>query len=55
MQKVGELGVAVYDCLVSETSSSVLVGRVELGSLTVFRIRRVVKAVRRELEEVKSF
>ena len=48
MQKVGELGVAVYDCLVSGVSPSVLVGRVELGSPSLYR----VKKVRREVGEL---
>jgi hypothetical protein len=51
MEKIGELGVAVFDCIVSGVCPSVLVGRVELGSPTLYR----VKAVRREVGElVKS-
>jgi len=49
MEKVGPLGVAVFDCLVTGGSPSVLVGRVELGSPTLYRVRRAVKAVRREV------
>jgi len=45
MAKVSELGVAVFDCLVSAISPFVLVGREELGSPTLYR----VKAVRREV------
>jgi hypothetical protein len=43
MQKVGELGVAVWDYLVSGTSPSVLVGREELGNPTLYRVKRVVQ------------
>ncbi len=50
MEKVGKLGVAVWDCLVAGVSPSVLVGRRELGSPTLYR----VKAVRREVGEVIS-
>ena len=52
MQKVGPLGVAVLDCLVSGASPSVLVGRDEFGSPSLYRVRRVVKLVRREVGEV---
>ena len=48
MEKIGKLGVAVYDCIVAGVSPSVLVGRVELGSPTLYR----VKAVKREVGEV---
>ena len=48
MAKVGELGVAVYDCILAGVSPSVLVGRVELGSPTLYR----VKKVRREVGEM---
>jgi hypothetical protein len=48
MAKVGALGVAVFDCLVSCVSPSVLVGRVELGAPSLHR----VKKVRREVGEV---
>ena len=48
MAKVGELGVAVYDCILAGVCPSVLVGRVELGSPTLYR----VKAVKREVGEV---
>lgn len=48
MAKVGVLGVAVYDCLRAGVSPSVLVGRVELGSPTLYR----VKKVRREVGEL---
>jgi hypothetical protein len=48
MAKVGELGVAVWDCLVSGISPLSLVGRVELGSPTLYR----VKKVRREVGEL---
>jgi hypothetical protein len=48
MEKVGKLGVAVFDCIVSGICPSVLVGRVELGSPTLYR----VKKVRREVGEL---
>ena len=48
MAKVGELGVAVFDCLRSGVSPSVLVGRVEFGSPSLYR----VKKVRREVGEL---
>ena len=41
MAKVGELGVAVFDCLCSGVCPSVLVGRAELGSRNLFRVREV--------------
>ena len=47
-----ELGVAVYDCLRAGVSPSVLVGREEFGSPTLYRVRRVVKLVRREVGEL---
>jgi len=52
MAKCGELGVAVYDCIVAGICHSVLVGRVELGSPSLYRVRRVVKQVRREVGEL---
>ena len=48
MEKIGKLGVAVYDCIVAGVSPSVLVGRVELGSPTLYRVRKV----RREVGEL---
>ncbi len=45
MEKIGPLGVAVWDCLRAGISPSVLVGRVELGSPSLYRVRRVVKQV----------
>ena len=45
MQKVGELGVAVYDCIVAGVSPSVLVGRVELGSPSLYRVKKVRREV----------
>ena len=48
MEKVGPLGGAVWDCLVSGVSPLVLVGRDELGAPTLYR----VKAVRREVGEM---
>ena len=48
MAKVGKLGVAVWDCLRSGIDPSVLVGRVELGSPTLYRVRKV----RREVGEI---
>ena len=48
MAKIGELGVAVFDCLRAGVSPSVLVGRVELGAPSLYR----VKKVRREVGEV---
>ena len=48
MAKVGKLGVAVWDCLRSGIDPSVLVGRVELGSPSLYR----VKKVRREVGEL---
>lgn len=45
MEKIGMLGVAVFDCIVSGVCPSVLVGRVEFGSPSLYR----VKAVRREV------
>lgn len=48
MAKVGELGVAVFDCLRAGVCPSALVGRVELGSPTLYR----VKKVRREVGEL---
>ena len=32
MEKIGELGVAVFDCILAGVCPSVLVGRVEFGS-----------------------
>jgi len=48
IKKLGELGVAVFDCIVSGVCPSVLVGRGEAGSPTLYR----VKAVRREVGEL---
>lgn len=45
MKKVGELGVAVYDCLVTGVCPSVLVGRVESGSPTLYRVKKVRREV----------
>lgn len=45
MTKVGVLGVAVWDCLLSGVSPSVLVGRVELGRPSLYRVRRVRREV----------
>ena len=52
MEKVGVLGVAVWDCLLAGVCPSVLVGRVELGNPSWYRVRRVVKQVRREVGEL---
>ncbi len=51
MEKCGELGGAVWDCIVSGVCPSVLVGRAELGSPSLYRIRRFVKTVKREVVE----
>jgi hypothetical protein len=48
MQKIGPLGVAVWDCLVSGVSPFALVGRVELGAPSLYRVRKV----RREVGEL---
>ena len=48
MQKIGPLGVAVFDCIVSGACPSVLVGRYELGAPSLYR----VKKVRREVGEL---
>ncbi len=48
MAKCGALGVAVFDCIVSGVCPSVLVGRVELGKASLYRVRKV----RREVGEV---
>jgi hypothetical protein len=45
MEKIGKLGVAVYDCIVAGVSPSVLVGRVELGRPSLYRVRRVRREV----------
>ena len=45
MEKIGELGVAVCDCLRSGVSPSILVGRVELGSPTLYRVKKVRREV----------
>ena len=45
MEKIGKLGVAVYDCIVAGVSPSVLVGRVELGRPCLYRVRRVRREV----------
>ena len=47
MTKVGVLGVAVWDCLLSGVSPSVLVGRVELGSPTLYQVKKVRALVQR--------
>ena len=48
MAKVGKLGLAVYDCILAGVCPSVLVGRVEFGSPSLYR----VKTVRREVGEL---
>ena len=48
MEKIGPLGVAVFDCLRAGVSPSVLVGRVELGSPSLYRVMKV----RREVGDV---
>ena len=48
MAKVGPLGVAVWDCIRAGVCPSVLVGRVEFGAPSLYR----VKKVRREVGEV---
>ena len=50
MAKIGKLGVAVLDCLQAGIDPSVLVGRVELGSPSLYR----VKKVRREVGELAA-
>lgn len=45
MARVRQLGVAVYDCILAGVSPSVLVGRVELGSPTLYRVKKVRKEV----------
>ena len=48
MEKIGDLGVAVYDCLRAGVCPSVLVGRIDFGSPSLYR----VKKVRREVGEL---
>ena len=48
MEKVGELGVAVYDCILAGVCPSVLVGRVEFGAPSFYRVQKV----RREVGEL---
>jgi len=43
--KIGALGVAVFDCLVSAINPSVLVGRVEFGSPSSYRVKKVKREV----------
>ena len=45
MEKIGELGVAVFDCIVSGVCPSVLVGRDEFGSPSLYRVRKVKREV----------
>ena len=47
MAKVGELGVAVFDCILKGVSPSVLVGRVEFGAPSLYRVKKVVKSLSR--------
>lgn len=49
MEKIGELGVAVFDCLRAGVCPSVLVGRDELGSPTLYRVRKVKREVVHQL------
>jgi len=46
MAKVGELGGAVWDCIVSGVCPSVLVGRVEFGSPSWYRVKKVREVAR---------
>ena len=39
MAKVGKLGLAVYDCILAGVCPSVLVGRVEFGSPSLYRVK----------------
>jgi len=46
MEKIGKLGVAVYDCIVAGVSPSVLVGRVEFGSPSLYRIKKLKRTAK---------
>ncbi len=50
MEKIGKLGGAVFDCILAGVCPSVLVGRVEFDSPSLYR----VKAVRREVVRTSS-
>ena len=50
--KVGELGVAVFDCLVSGIDPLSLVGDVELGSPSLYRVKRVSSLVTSHVRKV---
>ena len=45
MEKIGVLGVAVFDCLRAGVCPSVLVGRVELGNPSSYRVKKVKREV----------
>lgn len=47
MAKVGELGVAVFDCLRSGIDLSVLVGLGDFGSPNLYRVKKVRREVLR--------
>lgn len=49
MEKVGDLGVAVFDCISTGVCPSVLVGRVELGSPSLYRVKKVRREVKNQL------
>jgi len=53
--RVGELGVAVYDCILAGVCPSVLVGRVEFGSPSSYRVRKVRREVGEVLNEKNQF
>lgn len=50
MARVGELGVAVFDRIFAGVCPSVLVGRAELGSPSLYRVKKVRREVGRRID-----
>ena len=46
MEKIGKLGVAVFACVLAGVCPSILVGRVEFGSPSLYRIKKVKRTAK---------
>ncbi len=52
MEKIGVLGVAVWDCIVSGVCPSVLVGRDDFGAPSSYRVKAVASLVTSHIRKV---
>ncbi len=46
MEKIGKLGVAVFACVLAGVCPSILVGRVEFGSPSLYRIKKLKRTAK---------